>query len=188
MRSVWLAILILLSLLGSAGACSAADVSLGLYAHDVPWMGAREHEKGEEVIATVGSSPVSALTLIAKPSVYLTAGVNMQGKTNFVASGLRWKVDLTKKVYVRAGIGLALNDAPRRQEQGRVYMGSNLTFEPEAAVGWKLTRKVAIEASAIHLSQARIFSSRNPGINEIGLRVVVRFDQASLLHHRWDGA
>ena len=187
MRAIWIALLVLLGALGVAGTCAAADVSLGLYAHDVPWMGDREHEKGEEVIATVGSNPIPALTLIAKPSVYLTAGVNMQGKTNFIASGLRWKVDLTNKLYVRTGIGLALNDAPRRREAGRIYMGSNLTFEPEASLGWKLTRKVSIEASAIHLSQARIFSSRNPGINEIGLRVVVRFDQRSLVHHGWGG-
>lgn len=187
MKTFWIALLCLLGLLGSAGACSAADVSLGLYAHDVPWMGQRAHEGGEEVIATVGSNPIRPLLLIAKPSAYLTAGVNMQGKTNFIAAGLRWKVDLSNKVYVRAGVGLAVNDAPRRRETGRIYMGSNLTFEPEAAVGWRLTRKVAIEASAIHLSHARMFSSRNPGINEIGLRVVVRFGQHSLTHRRWEG-
>jgi hypothetical protein len=176
MKAVWVVILLVAGLLGAAGACRADDVSLGLYAHDTPMMGKRVHEKGEEAIATVGSEGIKALAFIGKPSVYLTSGVNLQGKTGFVSAGMRWKVELGKRLYVKVGLGMSVNNGPLKPEPGRIWEGSNANFEPEANIGWKVNRTVAVEASYMHMSQAALFSNRNPGMNEIGLRAVVKFD------------
>jgi hypothetical protein len=180
MKRFWCSLLVLLGMLTFGGACWADDASLGLYAHDIPLMGKRAHEGGEEAIAAWSGQPVQALKVIGSPTPYVTAGANLQNKTDFAAAGLRWKVDLGRRLYVQAGGGMAINDAPTHPVAGRIYSGSHVTFEPEASLGWKLNGKVAVEASYIHLSHAYMFSNRNPGINELGLRLVVKFDRGAL--------
>ena len=55
----------------------------------------------------------------------------------------------------------------------RVDLGSPVTFEPEAAVGWQASDRIAIEASWVHLSHATLFSKQNRGIDSLGVRLLV---------------
>jgi lipid A 3-O-deacylase len=160
-----------------AGPCRADDASIGVYAHDVNLSGKRVYEGGEELIAAWGGPRIGFLAAAGGPSPYVTGGLNLNGKTNFAAAGLRWKLRMTDRFYFRPGVGLAYNDAPTtHQESGRIWSGSHVTFEPEASLGWLVNRRVALEASWVHLSQAKVFSDRNPAINELGLRAVYRFN------------
>lgn len=172
------------SALACAGACRADEAALGLFAHDAPLMGQRVHEKGEDLVATWASEPISAPFLLGTPSVYVTGVKNLQGKTDFAAAGLRWKLNLGERLYIQPGIGMSVNDAPLKPEPGRIWAGSHFAFEPEASIGVNLTKRVAVEVTYMHTSHAYLFASRNPGINEIGLRTVVRFDRASLFRGR----
>jgi hypothetical protein len=177
MRPVAVAPLIGLALACLAGACRADDVSLGGYAHDVNFSGKGVHEGGEELIGAWGGQRLGFLAFAGGPSPYVVGGLNLDHKTNFVAAGLRWKLNMTRNLYLSPGVGFAYNDAPTsRQEPGRIWSGSHATFEPEVALGWQATRRVAIEASWIHLSHAKLFSDRNPAINELGARLVYRFN------------
>lgn len=169
-------------LLGFGAACRADEASLGLYAHDIPFMGKRVHEGGEEVVAAWQGDKIARLKFLGSPTPYVIGGVNAQGKTDFVGAGLRWRVNLGKRLYVQVGNGIALNDAPTHAVPGRIDAGSHITFEPEGSVGWRLTKRVAVEVSYIHLSHAYLFSPRNPGLNELGMRMVVKFDRHTLLH------
>jgi lipid A 3-O-deacylase len=182
MKLGWIMLPFAAGALTCANACRADEAALGLFAHDVPWMGDRVHEKGEDLVATWASDPMSIPLVLGKPSVYVTGGLNLQGKTDFAAAGLRWKFDLGKRLYVQPGIGMAVNDAPLRQEPGRIWAGSHFAFEPEASIGWRFTPRVSVEATVMHMSHAYLFAGRNPGLNEIGLRTVVKFDRASLFH------
>jgi hypothetical protein len=180
MKLQWITLPLAAGALICASACRADEASLGVFAHDVPWMGERAHEKGEDLVATWASAPVSIPFVLGTPSVYVTGGLNLQGKTDFAAAGLRWKFDLGKRFYIRPGIGMSVNDAPLSKEPGRIWAGSHFAFEPEASIGVNLTKRVAVEVTAMHMSHAYLFSSRNPGLNEIGLRTVIRFDRAAL--------
>lgn len=77
---------------------------------------------------------------------------------------------------MRPGIGLAIHDAPslrvNPQTGLRTDLGSRVLFEPEIAVGTRLSDRVSIEASWVHISNARLFDrEQNPGIDAIGVRV-----------------
>lgn len=53
----------------------------------------------------------------------------------------------------------------------RLALGSRILFEPELGIGLRLTPRITVEASWVHLSHATLFSRQNPGIDNIGARV-----------------
>lgn len=120
--------------------------------------------------------PIEALSFVASPSPYILASVNSAGDTSFAAVGLSWKFG--EKIYLRPGIGVAIHDGPKlafAPDGSQTQLGSRVLFEPELAVGVKISERVDLEASWVHLSHARIFSSvQNPGIDSIGMRLVVK--------------
>lgn len=120
--------------------------------------------------------PIEGLSFIASPSPYILASVNSAGDTSFAAVGLSWKFG--KKIYLRPGIGIAIHDGPKlafAPDGSQTQLGSRVLFEPEISVGVQISKRVDLEASWVHLSHARIFSSvQNPGIDSIGMRLVVK--------------
>ena len=130
-------------------------------------------ENGSAIQGGYRSAPVAALKAIGSPSPYILASVNVDGKTSFIAAGLSWKFG--DKVYVRPGIGLALNDngnARFSPNGDRLDLGSTLLFEPEIAVGAKLLPDLSVEAAWTHISHAQFFGGQNPGLDVIGIRMV----------------
>ncbi len=153
----------------------AGEVYGGVYAHavDTPFTLDTE-EAGVDFQIGARTEPLKALAIIGKPAPYIFASVNSAGDTNFVAAGLSWKIG-KGPVYVRPGVGLALHDAPNlrvsTQSRFRTDLGSGVLFEPEIAVGVRLSGKASLEASWVHISNAQLFDSeQNPGIDMIGLR------------------
>jgi len=71
------------------------------------------------------------------------------------------------------------NNGPRPayRKDRRADLGSPITFEPELAVGWRITPKMALEASWIHLSHATLFSRQNRGLDSMGVRVIYHFSR-----------
>ena len=119
---------------------------------------------------------IEGLSFIGKPSPYILASVNSSGDTSFAAVGLSWKFG--EKAYLRPGIGIAIHDGPKlafAPDGSQTQLGSRVLFEPELSIGVKLSDRIDLEASWVHLSHAQIFSSvQNPGIDSIGLRLVVK--------------
>jgi lipid A 3-O-deacylase len=162
-----------------AGPVQAQEVFGGVYAHavDTPFT-FDTGEGGVDIQAGVRTDPIERLALIGKPSAHLFGSVNTRGDTSFVAAGLSWKVDLGP-AYLRPGIGLALHDAPSRRVDPvtrlRTDLGSRVLFEPEMALGTQLSERVSIELSWVHISNARLFDSKqNPGIDMMGVRMNLR--------------
>jgi lipid A 3-O-deacylase len=130
-------------------------------------------ERGAAVQIGYRAAPQETLKAIGSPSPYVLASVNVDGKTSFVAAGLSWKFG--DKVYVRPGIGFALNDNYKTKFDRfgvQSDLGSVLLFEPELALGAKLLPDLAIEAAWTHISHAQIFGGQNPGLDVIGVRMV----------------
>jgi hypothetical protein len=151
----------------------ADDLWLGLYQHDVT-IGGPTFETGADLKGGWISNRIDRFAVIGRPAPHVLISKSLSGGTNYIAAGLNWTLGST--IYVRPGIGLALNDGPSRAYRHgyRVDLGSRVTFEPELAVGWRVNRRFAVEASWIHLSHAQLFSHQNPGINSLGLRMLVR--------------
>lgn len=151
------------------------EVYGGVYAHavDTPFT-LETNEGGIDLQLGYRFAPVEALRAIGSPEPYVFASVNTDGDTNFAGVGLSWKAELGP-VYLRPGLGVVVHDAPSRRVDTvrgvRTDLGSRILFEPEIALGTQLSPRVSIEASWVHISNARLFNSRqNPGIDTIGVR------------------
>ena len=164
----------------AATSAQAGEVYGGVMAHgvDTPFT-FETNEEGMDLQAGVRSEPIEALSFVGKPSLYAFGSINTAGDTNFMAAGVSWKIDLGP-VYLRPGVGLALHDAPafRLDPETRIRtdLGSRVLFEPEIAIGLPVSERVSVEASWVHISNARLLNSQqNPGIDMIGLRANLAF-------------
>lgn len=169
-------VLFLTALAGAVAVpAQAGEVYGGVYAHGVGTPFTFDTgEGGTDLQLGLRSEPIEALAFIGKPAAHVFGSVNTSGDTNFVAAGVSWTIG-KGPVYVRPGIGLALHDAPALRVDTasgmRTDLGSRVLFEPELAIGARVTPRLSLEASWVHISNAQLFDSeQNPGIDMFGLR------------------
>ena len=154
----------------AAPAC-AGEVFGGVYAHavDTPLslMSGREDGVGLQLgyrWEPIGRTPLQP---------YVMAQANPGGTTHFAAVGLSARFG--DQLYIRPGIGLAVHSgsAANRSHAGHdhIDLGSRVLFEPELAIGARLSDRASLEASWVHLSHARLFSRQNPGLDTVGIRL-----------------
>ncbi|MFN9849541.1 MAG: acyloxyacyl hydrolase [Alphaproteobacteria bacterium] len=178
-----------------ASPAGAGEVFAGAYVHDVDdGISYGKFESGAQIVAGARTTALDELAFLGKPRVHLLVGVNTAGETSYAAAGLGWRFDLTRRLYVQPGIGLAIHtgrvNLPSPDEPGltpqqrlkrtadrqtKLDLGSRVLFEPELSLGWKATPRLSMELSWIHLSHARLAGSYNPGVGDVGLRVVYRY-------------
>jgi len=163
--------------LAFAAPASADEVFTGAYVHgvDTPFT-FPTGEGGADVELGYRFERQALLAFMGKPAPYLIASVNTQGDTSFAGGGLSWKIG-KGAIYGRPGIGLVMHDGPRVRvgaDDLRTDLGSRVLFEPEIALGARLSGKLSLEASWVHISHARLFNRRqNPGIDMMGVRLVL---------------
>jgi hypothetical protein len=158
----------------------SAEIFAGVSAHavDFPTSICCE-EKGEGTDIQFGwrSSPIVDLK-VATLRAQLLGSVNTAGGISYGAAGLVARFNLGP-LYLQPGLGLAVHDGPSGDDQPigdpRRHMGSRVLFEPEAVIGWRVLPGIAAELAWTHISHAQIFSHQNPGMDQIGVRAVVKF-------------
>ncbi|MFN9927010.1 MAG: acyloxyacyl hydrolase [Phenylobacterium sp.] len=178
-----------------AAPATAGEVFTGVYAHDVDdGISFGKFEDGAQIVTGVRTTALDELKFLGRPRVHLLVGVNTSGGTNYLASGLAWRFALSERLYVQPGIGLAIHDGrvnlPSPDEPGltpaerlkrlndfqtTLDLGSRVLFEPELSIGWKATRRLSVEVSWIHLSHGKLAGDYNPGLGDIGLRLLYRY-------------
>ena len=160
-----------------AAPAQAGEVYGGAYVHavDTPFT----FDTGEGgVDAQLGYRFDPVTDKLGGPQPYIFGSVNSDGGTDFAGVGLSWKAELGP-VYLRPGVGVVVHDAPGfrvdPETNLRTDLGSRVLFEPEIAIGTQVSERFSIEASWVHISNARLFNSRqNPGIDAIGIRLNYR--------------
>jgi len=204
MRNTGIALAVLASVAGFAGAASAGEVIAGVYAHDVTFLGeavglgAAGKEDGANIHLGWRSDRLDGFpSWMRGPRAHVFVSANTAGDTSYVAAGLNWHIPITddQRWYVQPGIGLAYHDGydlfPDWREPGispeeydrrialrseRIEFGSQILFEPEIALGYQVSDSTAIELSYVHLSNGQIFhQGKNEGLDEVGVRFVHRF-------------
>jgi hypothetical protein len=169
-----LSILAALPLAMVAAPAGAQEVFAGAYVHgvDTPFT-IDTGERGVDIELGYRFGRIEVLKFIGKPAPYLIASVNTRGDASFAGGGLAWKVG-KGPLYVRPGLGLVVQDGPRFRVGAngrRTDLGSAVLFEPEIAIGTKLSSRLSVEASWTHISHARLFNrQQNPGIDMMGVR------------------
>ena len=178
-----------------------AEAAIGLLAHGVrkPFRSAPppgfdlyegEEERGTGDLQLVFRSAPLAVAL--KPRLTVKVQLNTDGRTNFASVGAEWRQHILEgRIYGQAGIGLtvhygyrytpdpfvpglAMREAERRYDiyMTRTAFGSRVLFNPNLSVGVKLNDRWALEAAFEHFSHRQLFSNQNPGLNNIGIRLV----------------
>lgn len=180
----------------------AGEALIGLYAHDVTFLGdtfgvgAAGREDGADIMLGLRSDRIEALRAIGRPQAHAMVSVNTDGTSHFAAAGLSWPIPLYGQLYFRPGIGLAYTtgktNLPPANVPGlspaefdrrlhlyntRIDFGSKVLFQPELAIGLRLSERVSLEASWVHLSNGRILgnSRKNQGLDDAGMRLAWRF-------------
>lgn len=180
-----------------------AEIGFGLLDHGIrrPFISAPppgfaiyegEEERGSVDLHLVYRTPPVGFAL--RPRLTARLQVNTGGGTNFASLGAEWRQTLLRgRVYGQVGIGLAVHDGYRftpdpaapgltraevlrrlEIEATRTSFGSRVLFNPNLSVGVRLSDRVAVEAALEHFSHATLFSAQNPGIDSLGLRLVVK--------------
>lgn len=151
----------------------AGELYGGVYKHavDTPFT----FDTGEGGVDAQLGYRFDPVASVARIEPYVFGSVNSaDGGTDFVGAGVSRKFDLGT-VYVRPGVGLVVHNAPGLRvdpvTRVRTDLGSRVLFEPELAIGIAVATRLSVEASWVHISNARLFNSeQNPGIDMIGVR------------------
>jgi hypothetical protein len=174
--------LVAAALIGSAAPAlaHAQEAWIGLFAPDAH-VGIADccFERGADVQAGLRSGPLASVPSFGELRAYALGSANTSGGVPFAAVGAAWRWPIgATGVYVQPGLGGAVqfgSDAGRQLRPDRLYLGSRLLFEPELAVGWRGAGRWAVEAAYVHLSHAQLAGRQNPGLDDVGLRVVYAF-------------
>lgn len=162
---------------------------------DLPELPAGQIYEGSEEDGTVDVQLVyrsAPLRFALKPRLTAKLQINTAGRTSFASVGAEWRQHILQgRVYGQVGIGVSVHDGYRftpdpfepglpigeAQSRYAVYrqrtsFGSQILFNPNASVGVRLNSRWAVEATWEHFSHRQWFSKQNPGIDNLGLRVV----------------
>jgi hypothetical protein len=152
-------------------AANAGELFGGLYVHDVRTPLDRSGiEGGMDVMLGWRGEKIARTPL----QPYVFAAVNTAGNTNYGAVGLSAKFG--DRIYFRPGLGIAVHTGSSGDHfrNDKIAFGSRLLFEPEIAVGTRISDRATIEASWIHMSHAQLFGRENPGIDNFGVRLSLK--------------
>lgn len=164
---------------------------------DLPELPAGQIYDGEEENGTVDvqiAYRTAPLRILLKPRLTVKAQISTAGRTSFFSAGAEWRQHILRgRVYGQVGIGATIIDgysftpdpfqpgisndeAWRRYDiyRRRTSFGSKILFNPNASIGVRLDRRWAVELAWEHFSHRQIFSDTNPGIDNVGIRIVRR--------------
>jgi len=164
---------------------------------DLPELPAGQIYEGDEENGTVDvqlAYRTAPLRILLKPRLTAKAQINTAGRTSFFSAGAEWRQHILRgRVYGQAGIGLTVIDGYRftpdpfqpgisNDEAWRRYdiyrrrtsFGSKILFNPNASIGVRVDRRWAVELAWEHFSHRQMFSETNPGIDNVGIRIVRR--------------
>ncbi|HEY0129822.1 MAG TPA: acyloxyacyl hydrolase [Allosphingosinicella sp.] len=161
-----------LALAAAAAPAHGQELFGGVYVHDVDTGLTKSGiEEGVDLELGWRGDRIGALRAIGGPRPQAFVSVNSAGNTHFAAAGLSWKIG--GRAYLRPGVGLAVHTGPGRVVPGddRIDFGSRILFAPELGLGARISDRLSIEASWVHLSHAQLFGPQNPGLDTIGVRL-----------------
>jgi hypothetical protein len=148
----------------------AGEIFGGLYVHDIQSpLSLSNVERGVDVQLGWRGDPLTTLKI--QPHAFVS--VNSAGDTHYAAVGISRKFG--DRVYIRPGLGIAVHTGSARNFQDtsndKIEFGSRVLFEPELGIGLRVSRRMTVEASLVHLSHAQLFGKQNPGLDTVGVRL-----------------
>ena len=175
-----LAAAVAVSWIAATAPAVAGEVFVGGLEHAASTaLAAGDEEDGVDVQLGFRTDPLSRRILFGHPRAYGLLSINSAGDTNFATAGLLWRRDFNARLYGQFGFGLAVHDgavdgADADGDPNKIIFGSRVLFESELGLGWRLSDRWGLEASYVHVSNGHIWTDINPGMDDIGARIVYR--------------
>jgi hypothetical protein len=163
----------LVAAIGFPAAAQADELFGGVHVHDVKTpLDAAGIESGIDFSLGYRAGTIGRLWK-AQLQPYIFVAVNSAGNTSYGAVGLSGKIPLGRQIYVRPGLGIAVQtgSAGKYYRTDKIAFGSRVLFEPEVALGTQISKRVSVEASWVHMSHGQLFGRENPGIDNLGVRL-----------------
>ena len=153
-----------------AAPAEASELFGGLYVHDVKTpLSLSGIEGGMDVMLGWRGNRIGRTRI----QPYVFGALNSSGETSYAAAGISARFG--DKVFVRPGLGIAVHNGSSAEFNriDEIAFGSRVLFAPEIAVGTRIGRRAAIEASLVHMSHGGLLSAQNPGIDNLGVRLTL---------------
>lgn len=158
---------------------AAGELFGGVFAHNVELPTTiGSPEDGADFQLGVRSEPLAQVFKSGELRTYGFGSINDGRGLNFASAGVALRFPLSERLYVQPGVGLAIHDGPggdASRRPDRLYLGSRVLAQLELMLGWQLAPRVAVEVGQVHLSHAKLLSGQNPGLDDLGVRLVWRF-------------
>ena len=162
-------------LLAFAAPAQASELFVGLLAHDLDTpLTTGGFEDGADLELGWRGNRIGGLRFVGAPTPYVFVSAATGGETHMAAAGLSWR--LGGRLFARPGLGLAVHTRSSHGVRNglRTDLGSRILFEPELAIGYQVSDRVAIEAAWVHVSHAQLLSRQNPGLDSVGARLTIQ--------------
>jgi lipid A 3-O-deacylase len=148
----------------------AGELFGGVYVHDVDTPLSKSGVEGGADLQVgwrggrIGKTPLQP---------YVFGALNTSGEHSYAAVGVSAKFG--DRLFVRPGFALAVHSGSARNfedpNNGEIDFGSRILFAPEVALGTRVSERLTVEASWIHLSHGQLFGRQNPGVDHFGMRL-----------------
>lgn len=160
------------------------EVRLGVYQHDTGLIGTQK-ESGVDFSVEALSQPLFSLNILA-PRIVVGGVINSEGQTNQLYVGFADQWDFAQSVFapgdaffVEGTVGAAWHDGKidvvgTPLESDWKSHGSRFLIRSGGDIGYRIDSTWSIALSFNHVSNG-YFADKNEGMNDIGLRVGMRF-------------
>lgn len=159
------------------------EVRGGVYAQGCCGFGS-DKEQGVAFNGEAVFSSPRFLSILGSPRPIIGATVATDSDaTSQVYGGLDWKVDLTSRWFVTAGVGATIHNgetdrfdpaADASRVSNTVFFGCRVLFRIAGDVGYRLTDNLSASFHWNHISNAELCSD-NEGLDQMGVRLGLSF-------------
>lgn len=168
------------------------EIRLGVTQHNICILDCdnADKEDGPNINGEIVFNSPDILDIIWSPRPYVMGSVNTAGDTSFGGAGLHWNFDFADGWSLEPGVGYVIHDGelsfpfpqgdPRNDpiSETTVFFGSRDLFRTSLSLNRDLGEKWGVQVMYEHLSHGQILGNgRNQGIDNIGVRLIYRFDE-----------
>ncbi|RYY94998.1 MAG: hypothetical protein EON61_23075 [Alphaproteobacteria bacterium] len=190
MKSVFLAVAAV-ALAAPAAHAQIDSVRLGVMKHNICVSDCKnaDKESGVNINGELRFASPDWLGWAGSPHPYVMASVNTDGNTSYGGFGLEWDWQFAQGWRLEPGFGYVMHDGTSNNPyangtpeaadfaEDNVLLGSKDLFRSSLALTWDIAPTWAVQGIYEHLSHGQILGTgRNQGLDEIGVRVVWRFN------------
>lgn len=165
-----------------------SELRFGVLSHDIKFPSrhkmhmpnpfANRYEGGVNLNPEVVFVSPDFLELIYAPRLHLGATLNTAGDTSSLYGGLNWDTIWDNGVFLEGFWGLAVHNGNLRGgNPDKIEFGSQVVFRLGGETGWRWDDNNGVSLIWEHMSHADMFSTKNQGIDSLGLRYSYRFDK-----------